>query len=78
MQSRNTLHYLAYNFSDGIRDQLNSVHAVNFKVFQFLKKKSEMFPWRLARHSQMTNFLPVYLLWFLWFPDGRKNEVTDL
>lgn len=35
----------------------------------FLSTKSEMFPWRSARDSQMTNFLAVLSVWFLWFPD---------
>lgn len=39
----------------------------------FISRKCEMFPWRSAWDSPVTNFLAIISHWFLWFPDrGRK------
>ena len=39
----------------------------------FISRKCEMFPWRSAWDSPVTNFLAVISHWFLWFPDRRRK-----
>jgi len=37
-----------------------------------------MFPWRSARDSQVTKFLAVLSVWFLWFPDKEGGKAKLL
>lgn len=39
----------------------------------FISRKCEVFPWRSAWDSPVTNFLAIISHWFLWFPDRRRK-----